>query len=183
MSVVSKRYARAALEAVWEADGSEGAAQLCKGLTAFVQAYAVSAELREVLGHPTLRVEREGVLDAVCVSLGVSASCVRLVRVLMQAGRVCEVADVLRDLEVLVDEREGRMQAEVVSAVVLTDAQQQRIAQALTRRVGRPVVLRVTVDPSIVAGLVCRVGDVTLDTSLKRQYQVLRERLGADGAH
>ncbi len=183
MSAVSKRYAKAALESAWALGGSEAAAGVCKGLSAFVEAYGVSEELRHVLGHPSLRVERVKVLSALSASLGMSETSVRVLQVLVEAGRVSEVSDVLRDLEVLLDEREGRMRADVVSAVVLTDAQQQRIAQALTRRMGRPVWLRVTVDPSIVAGLVCKVGDVTLDTSLKRQYQVLRERLGASGAH
>ncbi|HLG92471.1 MAG TPA: F0F1 ATP synthase subunit delta, partial [Acidimicrobiales bacterium] len=67
--------------------------------------------------------------------------------------------------------------AQVRSARPLDPDQQRRLAGALSRRVDRPVELRVTLDPSLIGGVVVLVGDIVVDASLRRRLDQLRQAL------
>lgn len=67
--------------------------------------------------------------------------------------------------------------AEVRSAVQLDDRQRERLAQALSRQLGRDIELQVVVDPDVVGGLVVRVGDTVIDGSVATRLERVRTRL------
>ena len=67
--------------------------------------------------------------------------------------------------------------AEVTSAVPLDADQQQRLAEALSKRVGHKVSLKVTVDPSIQGGLIAQVGDTVIDGSVRSRLEQLKTQL------
>ena len=73
--------------------------------------------------------------------------------------------------------REGWVEVEVVSAVPLTDALRERLRQAVDRRTGKKSEIKEVVDPSILGGLVVRVEDEKIDTSVARELAVLSARL------
>ncbi|NEK57402.1 F0F1 ATP synthase subunit delta [Geodermatophilus sabuli] len=73
--------------------------------------------------------------------------------------------------------RRGRSVAHVTSAVPLTAAQEQRLAGVLSRLYGRPIGLQVTVDPSVLGGLVIRVGDEVIDGSIVHRLEAAGRRL------
>lgn len=77
----------------------------------------------------------------------------------------------------LVDEIRGRVRADVVLARAPDAALEGEIVGALERRAGRKVVARFRVDPAIVGGVVVRIGDETIDGSLRRRIGRLRRRL------
>jgi F-type H+-transporting ATPase subunit delta len=89
-----------------------------------------------------------------------------------------------RDLPAIVDrmvERaaEERSEAigEVVSAVPLNEQQIDRLSQALSARTGKNVSVKVSVDPSILGGIVATIGDTVIDGSVRRRLEQLRETL------
>jgi F-type H+-transporting ATPase subunit delta len=61
--------------------------------------------------------------------------------------------------------------------VPLSSEQVQRIGETLTARMGTPVIPEVAVDPKLIAGMVCRVGELTFDSTLKNQLGLMAERL------
>lgn len=89
------------------------------------------------------------------------------VRVLAENRRLPYVAEINRIFE---DERansEGRSQVEVTSAFELDDSQRQRIADAMSKRLGTEVDLTVRIDGSLIGGVVIRAGDLVIDASLR----------------
>ncbi len=72
--------------------------------------------------------------------------------------------------------RRGQSVAHVVSAVELSDAQRQRLTGILERTYGRTIGLQVQVDPSIVGGLVIRVGDEIVDGSIANRLAAAGRR-------
>ena len=74
--------------------------------------------------------------------------------------------------------RRNRVVAEVRSAVELDDQRRARLAEALTRVIGKPVVLQVTVDEAILGSVVVRVGDELFDGSIRSRLEQAREALG-----
>jgi F-type H+-transporting ATPase subunit delta len=177
MSALAKRYARAAVEVAEQKGGQKSVEALSSGLTVFRAAYQDSQELRDVLRNPALREQRATALGAVIKKLGVSAEAERLVLLLADRNRIDVLDEVAAEAEQLTDERLGRVRAFVTTAVALDGPRQKRLAAALAKRFGQPVALSITVDPSILGGLVCQVRDVTMDSSVRRQLETLRERL------
>jgi F-type H+-transporting ATPase subunit delta len=149
-------------------------------LVRFHGTYRESPELAELLHNPAFESERERVLKLVLDKLGVTDEVRGLLRLLAERNRVDLVDEICREVEAIADERQHRLRAHVVSAVPLSEAQQGRIVRALEKRHGQTVVVSANVDARILGGLVCRIGDLTLDSSLKHQLDSLRERLEHD---
>ena len=177
MSAVGRRYARGAVAAAEEQVGPSGADELLAGVLSFQEALRTSHERADLLVNPVLKAQRAPVLKAVLDKMALQPQASALVRMLSDNNRMPFFADVVGEVQAIADEKAGRARAHVQSAIPLAEAQIKRISRALERRVGRKVVVNVEVEPALLGGLVCRVGDLTLDTSLRRQLQVLREQL------
>ena len=70
-------------------------------------------------------------------------------------------------------EEERTITARVESALPVSDAHQQKIAQALEKKLGRKVTLEVSADPSLIGGAVIRAGDLVIDGSVKTRLEKL----------
>ena len=73
--------------------------------------------------------------------------------------------------------RRGQSVARVTSAVALTPEQESRLVDSLGRLYGRTVGLQVTVDPSVLGGLIVQVGDEVIDGSIAHRLEVAGRRL------
>ena len=71
----------------------------------------------------------------------------------------------------------SRQVAEVRSAVPLNEDQLKRLTTALGTMLGQPVDLRVIVDPSVMGGLVARVGDTVIDGTVRHRLELLKEAM------
>ena len=96
---------------------------------------------------------------------------------LFAAGRGRQVGDIAEELARRGAESRSASLAEVRSAVPLESRQQERLASALSRSVGRNVELKVVVDPEVVGGLVVRIGDTVIDGSVAKRLESVRTRL------
>ncbi|MEQ1672989.1 MAG: F0F1 ATP synthase subunit delta, partial [Hyphomicrobium sp.] len=67
-------------------------------------------------------------------------------------------------------------------AVALNDAQTAELKQALKATVGKDVTLSARVDPSLLGGLIVKVGSRMIDSSLRTKLQTLKVQLGGSGA-
>lgn len=177
MSVLSRRYARAAFAAAQQEAGTAAGEALAAELSTFCAAMAQSEELRAVLANPAFAGARGAVVVRLTEKLALSAQSARLIERMSEAGRIALLGEVVNELRVLGDELAGRARAIVRSVVALNDEQKSRVVRALENRVGMPVALEVIVDPTILGGMVCQVGDLTFDNSLRRQLDTLRGRL------
>ena len=90
-----------------------------------------------------------------------------------RVGYLPEIADRFEELKA---EAQNVADVRVVSAVELNDAQRERLAGALRKRLARDVRLHCTVDPALIGGAVVRAGDMLIDGSLVSRL----ERLGTD---
>lgn len=178
MSAVAKRYARAAIGAALDMEGAAGVEKLAQSVTTFRGIYDKSTELRDLLANPALKADRDTVLGTVLEKIGASKTAVKLIQLLAGRDRIEVLRDVADEIETEADNRAGRLRARVVSSMPLDDAKVSRLKAALHKRFNRDIVVDVKVDPELLGGLVCKVGDLTLDSSLKRQIELLRDQLG-----
>jgi F-type H+-transporting ATPase subunit delta len=82
----------------------------------------------------------------------------------------------------LLEEKEGRVHAEVTVARALGADGEGSIARNLSRALGKTVVPHLSVDPAILGGVVVRVGDTVIDGSVRRRLALLRRRLSSGSA-
>jgi len=70
-----------------------------------------------------------------------------------------------------------RLEGEVISAVQLDDDQRAKIASELRERYGDGLDLRFSVDPSLIGGLIIRIGDQVLDNSLRTRLSTIQRNM------
>ncbi|MDD5190917.1 MAG: F0F1 ATP synthase subunit delta [Dehalococcoidales bacterium] len=105
----------------------------------------------------------------------------KLVSVLTAKGKLALVGDIADEYQRLVDNYrgiEGAETAEVVTAIPLDNEYQLKLAQRITEMVGKPVILKLVVDPAIIGGLIIKVGDKLIDGSIRNKLASLRKDLG-----
>jgi F-type H+-transporting ATPase subunit delta len=174
-TTVAERYARAIL-ALGVETGTLGA--LADQMRRFATAYQESIDLRSVLENPLIAEEqREKVLSEVAGRLGLERLALNTIRYLARRRRFSALPEIAKRLDSLSDEQQGVVRATVTSARLLPDSYYARLGEQLTTLVGRKVVIDRREDPTLIAGVVTRIGDNTIDGSLRGQLDQLERRL------
>jgi F-type H+-transporting ATPase subunit delta len=106
----------------------------------------------------------------------------RLISYVLRAGHVRDLVGALEWVAGLAAEERGRRIADVRAAVELDADEYERLAVALERALGRPVELRVRVDPELMGGMSVTIGDTVIDGSVRHRLDQLRETLAPSGA-
>ena len=167
-------YANALLAA---ARGEGQLADIEDDLFRFARTFESADDLRIALTDPHLPIERRlAVIDDLMggKALPASLALASLVVAAGHAGDLPAIVDRFVELAALERQREF---AEVRSALPLDATQQQRLAEALSRATGKEVEVKVIVDPSVLGGIVARVGDVVIDGSVRHRLDQLKEQL------
>ncbi len=133
----------------------------------FAAAVATDSQMENMIESTRLtKVELADLFIGVCAEqLGEEAR--NLVRLLAENRRLVLLPEIAAVYEVLRAEAESTVEAEMVSAYPLEDAQRARIAEALKTRLGRNVTLSATVDESLIGGAIIRAGDLVIDGSVR----------------
>jgi len=177
--ISAARYARALFDvAQREADLSK----VQQDLSQVVSAVAEHPELSRVLtsrGVPDAA--RHQIIVAVGEKLGVSAPVSKLLALLADRRRL----DLLPDLAAVYTERllehQNVVQADVTTATPLGAEATEAIAASLASATGKQITMRVSVEPSLLGGVVARVGSTVYDGSVRTQLKKMRDQLVAQG--
>lgn len=141
------------------------------------RAIEASDELRSRLTDQALPVElRQGIVEDLLEGRTQPVT-KALVSFVVGAGRARDLAAIIDRLVRRAAEERDEVVAEVRSAMPLDDDQRRRLQEALSARTGQNVSIKVTVDPSILGGIVANVGDNVIDGSIRRRLEQLRESL------
>ena len=111
---------------------------------------------------------------------GINPQALKLVSQLVAKGRLGMINDVADEYQRLLDNYrgiEGAEVAEVTTAIPLDDEEKLRLAQRITSLVGKPVVLKPKVDPSVIGGIIIRVGDKLIDGSIRSKLEALKREM------
>lgn len=179
MDPIARRYAQALTQ---EAQAAGSADAVDADVELLDQTLEGSRDLRLMLTSPVVpRAKKEAVLDRLFAGK-VSPLTTQFVRLLIEKQRDDVIPEVLDAYRQLRDERTGTVEAVVRTATPLSDAEADRLRAALEARSGARVRMRVEVDPSLIGGLVVRMGDTVYDRSVRHQLQTLRGQLAERAA-
>jgi len=134
-------------------------------------------ELRMALSDQAIPAERrERIVEAL---LGGKASPITtaLVDFVVAAGRSRNLPDIIDRLVARAAEERQEVVAEVRSAIPLDEERRERLAAALSKMTGKKVALKVIVDPTVLGGVVARVGDTVVDGTIRHRLEQLKEAL------
>ena len=166
--------------AVFELARAEGELQRVETeFYAIARTLESSSELRAALTDPSLPTERKQSIVDDLVGGRAAEVTVNVVALIVAQGRAGDLPALANALAERVAAEKGREVAEVRTAVELDQPTIDRLAAALSRSIGRQVEIKVVVDPTVVGGVVARVGDTVIDGSVRRRLQSLRETLQA----
>uniref|UniRef100_A0A7V4LCB4 ATP synthase subunit delta n=1 Tax=Desulfobacca acetoxidans TaxID=60893 RepID=A0A7V4LCB4_9BACT len=172
---VSRRYARA-LMMLGQEDGKYK--EYGEELQGFAQLLEREAELKDALLNPIHSMEeRKQLLGRVADLLNLSPIVTNFLKLLFDKLRLAALPGIAQVYQQLVDEQENVKRAKVKAAIPLDEGMRERLRQALEQLTKSQVVMEVEEDPSILGGIVARVGDLVLDGSVRTQLVSLRESL------
>lgn len=146
-------------------------------LYALARGIEQSSDLRQAFTDPRLPAERKQAIIEELLGGRATELTVNLVELIVSQGRGGDLPDIADRLAQRAAAAEGKEVAEVRSAIPLDDDTVRRLSQALERQFGRPVEVKTVVDPSVVGGIVVRVGDTIIDGSIRRRLESLRQAL------
>lgn len=179
-SPVVKRYALSLVEVGQETGTLD---QLERELRQVVEAIATHRELDETLRHPGVPVDRKKELLKSIFGDRLSSYLQNFLFVLLDKKRAGLLPQILADFLIEANWVRGLEVAHVETARPLADDTQQRLAEALSKAMGRRVTLEVRLNPELIGGLRVRIGDRVLDSSLITQLESLRRTLSGRRFH
>jgi F-type H+-transporting ATPase subunit delta len=174
-AAAARRYASALFDVVQQTGQVDAALRDLSGLRDLIASHEL---LRKVFDTPAVPASRKrAMIDALLAAGGAGEEVRRLLQMMADRDRLALVPEVARAFAARVMVARRQMAAEVVTAAPLADTHRDALAGALKRATGNDVTLSERVDPSIVGGLVARVGSLVFDGSVTRQLERMRLRL------
>ncbi len=181
-SVVAARYAQAFFDMVKER-GVEELHNVCAVLAGFKEAVDSSEELLLLIKNPVLAEEdKKNVVAKVLEKLGANQLSNQFFFLLLEKNRLIYISAIAEQFSTLLDEFEGISRGSLTTAIAMDTKRQDEIKAALEEQTGRKLALSYLVDPKLLGGLVLKVGDIVLDSSISTQLNNFSQTIkrGAD---
>jgi F-type H+-transporting ATPase subunit delta len=176
-SVVSRNYAETLLSLAERQGDAATRETYGEALAALAQMVAEDDKIRAYLESPRVEAERKKEVLRKALDGRAPELFVRFVLVMVDKRRAALLGQISAAYRDLVDEMSGRVRAEVTLPHEADEAFRKELTTKLEGMLERSVTAEFRTDPSLVGGIVVRVGDTILDGSLKRRARDLRRRL------
>ena len=172
LSDLSGRYATALLDLADERKALDAVAADLQSLKALIDE---SGDLRRLLSNPIYtRAQQSKAITAIMEKAGVGELTRRFVLVVSDNHRLFALSAMIDSYLAELARRRGEITAEVTSARSLSDEQQAALLNTLRASVGSKVQLDLKVDPTLIGGLIVKVGSRMIDSSLRSKLQRLQ---------
>jgi F-type H+-transporting ATPase subunit delta len=171
-SSVADRYASSLFELALEAGAID---QVRADLDRFQAMIDESDDLKRLIASPVFSSgDQARAIVALSDKAGIKGLVANFLKVVAGNRRLFALPGMIRAYREFVARHRGEMTAEVVSAHALSPAQEEELKSALKGVTGKDVAIDVTVDPSILGGLIVKVGSRQIDTSLRTKLSTLK---------
>jgi F-type H+-transporting ATPase subunit delta len=175
MSDVINGYA----QALFQIAQAEGALEQVEDeLFRFARILENETRLREALTDPSLPPEQRGKMITELLGDKATPHTTNVIAFVVQQGRARELTKIIDSLVQLAAEERKKAVAEVRSATPLDSQQRESLKDAIARATGKQVELKVLVDPTVIGGLLVRVGDQVFDGTVRRRLEMAKEHIG-----
>ncbi len=175
IGAVARRYAKALIEIGAETGTLDA---MVRDIAAIAETVDQSPDLRDVRDNPQIpRDARKAVFVEIASRLGAGQMTKNAISLLADNNRLKALPAIAKALREMADRRAGVLRATVTSAAPLTDAFVANLVRALEARFKSKVLVERSVDPTLISGVVTRVGDTIIDGSLRTRLEELKTEL------
>jgi len=174
-STIARPYA----EAAFRLADAQGKLADWSATLANLSGVAADERVRAAIGDPNYPGAKVAGLIISILSGKLTGEGENFVRVLAENGRLDVLAEIRTQYEVLKNDREGVVEAEVYTAFEMDKAQVADLVSRLEKKTGRKVKARVSVDKSLIGGVKIVIGDKVIDGSARAQLAALETALKA----
>lgn len=176
MASVAGRYASALFEL---ANEQKNVAEVEAGLDQFQKMIDGSTDLQRLVRSPVFSADEQvKAVGAILAKSGIGGLAGNFLQLIARNRRLFAVTDMIKSFQALAAKGRGEVAAEVTSAHPLTPAQLTALTDTLRASVGgKQVKVRSSVDPSLLGGLVVKMGSRMVDSSLRTKLASLKTRL------
>ena len=171
--------ARPYAEAAFRLADAQGKLADWSAALANLAAVAADARVKGAVGDPNLPASKVAGLFISILAGKLSGAAENFVRVLAENGRLEVLAEIRLQYEALRNQREGVVEAEIISAFEMSAAQVADLVARLEKKSGRKVKTKVSVDKSLIGGVKVVIGDKVIDGSARAQLGALEAALKA----
>lgn len=175
ISLSAKNYSKALVEMV--RDNVISFEDLSKDLATASEILETSQDLRLTLENPTVSEEVKSQIIEEVFKNEVHPQVVSFLKVLIDKNRFSEFSQIKADYEIKLDDVNKIQSVEITSAVELSEEYRERILQKLGEKLQKNIRPNWKVDENIIAGLIYRINDNVIDTSIKSKLDKLNKNL------
>ncbi|MEM7747309.1 MAG: F0F1 ATP synthase subunit delta [Pseudomonadota bacterium] len=137
-----------------------------------------SPDLMRMVRSPVFSAEDQTkALDALLTKAGIGGLTLNFVKLIVRNRRLFAMPDMIKAFRTLAAGARGEVEADVASATALNDGQLQALKETLKASIGKDVQINASVDPSLLGGLVVKVGSRMIDSSLRTKLSTLKLRM------
>lgn len=173
--ILGRRYASALLALATEAKNIE---KVSRDLHDFAASWRESRELRNAFENPSVSMaSRRQVLRDIAQASSMDALVRDTLLLVSDRGRMAYLPEIIDAFDTMAEARSGRVRAEVITASELPEAYFTELRKILEQVTGKQVVVATRVDPSLLGGVVTRIGDQVFDGSLSHRLNELKHEL------
>lgn len=152
-------------------------------LVKFNQMLDQSDDLVRLVRSPVIRADDQAkALAALTSRAGIGELTGNFVQLVAKNRRLFAIADMIKAFRAMAAKSRGEISAEVTSAVALTDAQTAELKKVLKASMNKEVTLNARVDPSLLGGLIVKVGSRMIDSSIRAKLRNMKVALSGTGA-
>jgi F-type H+-transporting ATPase subunit delta len=174
-TILARRYAKALFAVGKENDSYEAYNQALQGVAGLYQSLP---EVVDALTNPLYPLDvREKVMVGLVKSIGVDKIMGNFLNLLVQKKRAEILPEIAEAFQAMVDTEKNISHGTIISAVALSDELQASVQAALEKLTGKKVELSTSVDPSLIGGIIAKVGDLVLDGSIRTQLAGLKDSI------
>ncbi len=177
-STIAKRYARAFYEIAAEESQLE---KYYKELNSFSAIINDNKDLKDFLANPVFdQNEKKSVVESILEKTDISRITANFLKLLTDKQRIVVLSDIVDCYRELMDEALKTVRASVKTAFPLSTELIQKLQQGLETQTQKKVEMTVIEEPSLLGGVVVRVGDTVYDNSIRTQLNNIKNLLGEE---
>lgn len=174
-SILANRYAKALFSVAQEENAFDDYA---KSLNEVAAAMTTYPEVRDGLANVMYPVDvRSKVMAHIAEAQGATQVIKNFLDLVVQKKRAAFLPEIAEAFQALIDTQRNICQGTVVTAMPLSAELNDKVQATLEKITGKKVVMTTKVDPSILGGIIAKVGDLVMDGSIRSQLQGLKESI------
>ena len=166
-NIIGKRYAKALSESI---DSQTRIDEALKDLNELWDAFQKESQLGGFFANPAIPPEnKKAMVNDLCERVDVEPEVRNLLITLVERRKILNLRNVAEYFQSAVDERLNRVRATVIVAVPLSESQVRQLKADLSEIMGKEILIEISVDESLLGGIVLRIGGLVADASIRNR--------------